>query len=320
MRAIVSVIIAVYNDMHRIGQAIESVLAQTEQRWELIVVDDASNDETQKVVARYVACDSRVRYLRMDQNAGPSRCRNRGFAASEGDWLAVLDSDDIFARTRLADLLATGERQDADIVVDNLLLCPDGEPQQVMIPAAVLSKPRQMFFLEFMDECIWSKTVKRSAYVFMKPMFRKTFLQRTKIAYDPDCRNGEDFILYIDCFLAGAKWWLIPEPGYHYAIQDASLTTSIRTEDRGLMTAKLEAALASPQVEGDRALRTITRRHFRITASDYYFRSFRAAIKARDPRALKKVLFVSNVSAFYLATKLAAHVPVFIKWRIGFRS
>ena len=93
----ISVVIAVYNGGSTIRRAIESVLAQTYQAHELIVVDDGSTDDTAAVVAEF---GDRVRYLHQS-NAGVSAARNAGAAAATGDWLAFLDADDWYYPDRL---------------------------------------------------------------------------------------------------------------------------------------------------------------------------------------------------------------------------
>lgn len=96
----VSVVIPTYNNARYIWQAIDSVLGQTFQSFELIVVDDGSNDDTADCVARYG--DPRVRYLYNDRQLGIAGARNRGVAAAHGEYTAALDSDDIAEPTRLA--------------------------------------------------------------------------------------------------------------------------------------------------------------------------------------------------------------------------
>ena len=93
----ISVVIAVYNGGATIRCAIQSVLAQTYQAHELIVVDDGSTDDTAAVVAEF---GGRVKYLHQ-RNAGVSAARNAGAAAATGEWLAFLDADDWYYPDRL---------------------------------------------------------------------------------------------------------------------------------------------------------------------------------------------------------------------------
>ena len=87
----VSVIIPTYNRADLIGETIESVLKQTFDDFEIIIVDDGSTDATGEVVRKF---DGPIKYLYQD-NRGRSCARNRGFEASSGDYVCFLDSDDV---------------------------------------------------------------------------------------------------------------------------------------------------------------------------------------------------------------------------------
>jgi len=90
----VSVIIPTYNRAHLVARAIQSVLDQTYQDFELIIVDDGSTDNTEEVIKGFQQKDSRIIYLEHDQNKGGSAARNTGIKASRGEYIAFLDSDD----------------------------------------------------------------------------------------------------------------------------------------------------------------------------------------------------------------------------------
>lgn len=91
---LVSVIIPTYNRQAYLPAAIDSVLAQTHSDLELIVVDDGSEDDTAIVVQGHAQKDRRVRYLRHGSRKGAQAARNTGIRASQGRWIAFLDSDD----------------------------------------------------------------------------------------------------------------------------------------------------------------------------------------------------------------------------------
>ncbi len=101
---LVSVIIPAYNRRDSIGRAIDSVLAQTLTDFELIVVDDASTDDTVAVVAAYT--DPRMRLIRRDANGRAAAARNTGIRAATGRYVAFLDSDDSWTPDKLEIQLA----------------------------------------------------------------------------------------------------------------------------------------------------------------------------------------------------------------------
>lgn len=100
MNDMVSVIMPSYNTAKYIAQSIESVMMQTYKNWELIIVDDASTDETENVVAPYLA-DKRIRYLKNEVNSGVAVSRNYAIRQAKGKWIAFLDSDDLWLPTKL---------------------------------------------------------------------------------------------------------------------------------------------------------------------------------------------------------------------------
>ncbi len=91
---LVSVIMPAYNRAHLIEEAIASVQNQSYQNWELIVVDDNSTDNTAEVVAKIN--EKRLRLIRRSENGGQCRARNDGLEAAKGQWLAYLDTDDLW--------------------------------------------------------------------------------------------------------------------------------------------------------------------------------------------------------------------------------
>lgn len=104
----VSVVLPTYNCADHLGPAIESVLAQTYEDFELLVVDDASTDATAEVVARFQG-DARVRHLRHEVNRGPSAARNTGIHAATGELIAFIDADDHWAPGKLEAQVAAME-------------------------------------------------------------------------------------------------------------------------------------------------------------------------------------------------------------------
>ncbi|MES2971089.1 MAG: glycosyltransferase family 2 protein [Patescibacteria group bacterium] len=89
---LISVILPTYNRAHTISKAVQSVLEQTYQKWELIIVDDGSTDNTKEIVGSIN--DSRIHYY-YKANGGPSKARNYGISKSKGKWIIYLDSDDL---------------------------------------------------------------------------------------------------------------------------------------------------------------------------------------------------------------------------------
>jgi glycosyltransferase involved in cell wall biosynthesis len=95
----VSIVIPTLNRAHLVTRAIKSVLNQTYQFFEIIVVDDGSEDETEKVVQR--CGNKKIKYIKHQKTMGPGAARNTGIDVSNGDYIAFLDSDDEWLPTKL---------------------------------------------------------------------------------------------------------------------------------------------------------------------------------------------------------------------------
>jgi glycosyltransferase involved in cell wall biosynthesis len=91
---LISVIMPAYNEEKFIGEAIESVRAQTYSNWELIIVDDASKDKTMEIIEQYVSTDSRIKLHRFSVNQGACTALNQGFKEARGEYICWLSADD----------------------------------------------------------------------------------------------------------------------------------------------------------------------------------------------------------------------------------
>lgn len=111
----VSVIIPTYNRAHLVGRAIRSVLDQTYQDFELIVVDDGSTDNTYEMVKGFN--DPRIRYIRHEQNKGSAAARNTGINATQGKYMAFQDSDDEWLPEKLEKQMRIFEKAPAQVGV-----------------------------------------------------------------------------------------------------------------------------------------------------------------------------------------------------------
>ena len=101
IEGLVSIITSLYNSEAYIAKTIESVLAQTYTNWEMVITDDGSIDETTSIVDSYAANDPRIRLFRLDKNGGPGISRNNSIKNARGQYIAFLDSDDVWFPTKL---------------------------------------------------------------------------------------------------------------------------------------------------------------------------------------------------------------------------
>lgn len=96
---LVSIVVPVHNAERFVGEAIESVLAQTYPDWELILVDDGSTDNSANVIKKYKS--NKVKIASLAKNAGAAKARNRGISEAKGRYLCFLDADDLWTPEKL---------------------------------------------------------------------------------------------------------------------------------------------------------------------------------------------------------------------------
>ncbi|MDQ0196268.1 glycosyltransferase family 2 protein [Paenibacillus wynnii] len=114
--SLISIIMPAYNSGKYIEEAIISVISQSYQCWELIVIDDSSMDNTVKIVEDLASKDSRIHLHENKSNQGVSASRNRGISLASSEWIAFLDSDDMWDRFKLEKQIGLVEESNAEFV------------------------------------------------------------------------------------------------------------------------------------------------------------------------------------------------------------
>ena len=141
----ISVVVPAFNHERFIGEALESVRRQTFEDFEAVIVDDGSTDGTAEIAQAVARKDPRFRVHRQ-ANAGSHAAINRAIALAQGDWIAILNSDDRFAPGRLARLLDEAQQGALFIVTDVCLIDAQGieivDPNHWWLKSAALFRSR----------------------------------------------------------------------------------------------------------------------------------------------------------------------------------
>jgi glycosyltransferase involved in cell wall biosynthesis len=125
---LISIIIPTYNRAHYLKDTLESIINQTYENWECIIIDDGSTDNTKEFILDYLKRDSRISYTTRPSSLpkGANSCRNFGFELSKGDFIKWFDSDDIMSPEHLEILMETLLFNKADFVVGDTENFEDG--------------------------------------------------------------------------------------------------------------------------------------------------------------------------------------------------
>lgn len=281
----VAVIISAFNSAATVCRSVKSALAQAEVA-ECIVVDDASQDATSAAAREADDGSGRLNVVRLSQNSGPAAARNLAIETCRSDLICVLDADDYFVDGRLARLLNIAT--EFDFIADNILIVPEEcdspsavSQRQLVFERAGSTTLQQLDLQSFVRGNISRRGQPRSELGFLKPVMRRSFLKTHGISYQPQLRLGEDYALYIEALLAGARFFLAGLCGYVAIERRNSLSSSHSASDLSNLVDFDRKCLKNDQLgQGER---DVLRRHLR---SVYANAEFRHVLQVRAERGL----------------------------------
>ncbi len=200
---LVSIIIPAYNSEKYILETLESIASQSYSNWEIIVVDDCSSDRTEEEVKNFsksfISCD--IRYVKSEQNQGVSATRNSAILLATGEYIAFLDSDDIWSEHHLLLGIQTLEKQDADILYS---------PVQTFDAIS----HRELVCERHSEENLEKFPI--SLFIHDVPIYPSTIIARKSIfaqvgLFDTSLRTSEDIDFFIRVAAAGYKFFYLDE-------------------------------------------------------------------------------------------------------------
>jgi succinoglycan biosynthesis protein ExoO len=262
MAPVVTVVMANYNGARHLADAVASAQRQTLVDWELILVDDASTDDSLALALVLAEADPRIKVLAQARNRGPAAARNRALAAARGAWIAVVDSDDVMLPDRLQRLLARAEAENAQIVADDQLVCrADLSGGRPFIGDATARRLAKLDLATFIDS---SRLYSRLPDLgFLKPLVRADLITRSGLRYDESLRVGEDFHFLVALLAAGGRLRLEPAPLYLYRKHGASISHRFKPEVLAALIAadeRIKARLLDRDLGDPDAARAMSRR------------------------------------------------------------
>ncbi|MFS2124678.1 glycosyltransferase [Pseudomonas sp. Pseusp97] len=215
----VSVFIPSYNYRRYLGEAIDSILAQTWEDWELVIVDDASSDGSQELIAQYVArYPQKIRAYYLEQNVGQSRCSRIGLGHCRGRYVSILASDDVATPQRLTQGVALLEQR-PDIAAAFSKALPIGDQGQVLEIDPVFNKPIASMRLELLNGNFLCGT---------SIIARRELLTRQN-SWNAELRAVEDYDLWVR-LLAEHELVRVDEVWVKYRLHDSNLSSITNLE------------------------------------------------------------------------------------------
>ncbi|MBQ7477239.1 MAG: glycosyltransferase family 2 protein [Selenomonadaceae bacterium] len=260
----ISVIVAMYNTAPYVGKCLNSLLGQTMQDFEVIVVDDFSSDNSVEVVNEIAPkFEGRLKLIRLKKNSGfPGLPRNTAMGSARGKYITFLDSDDFFADKALAEIYSVAEEMDADVIHCEKYLEYHAEKNQAVIKTFQRGEVVKEPTLETED--IVQRVEKfinfRILWWACNKLFRRDFLVKNNIQF-PNITAWEDLVFAFTCLLRAEKYVRVPNANYFYRIRNDSLSHKGRDAFEmtsnliGSMKALDRAMEKTPSIAGNAKIR-----------------------------------------------------------------
>ncbi len=201
---LVSIIMPAYNAERFISKAIESVLEQTYQNWELLIIDDASTDATPAIIGEYAARSERIKVHRQKRNQGVAVARNVGLELAGGELIAFLDADDIWQQEKLTiqNKIFDQNKKNICATAYNIIDANDDFVKERRIP-------------EVSD---FEGLLRDNTVIFSSSMFRHRILENVR--FDPNYYH-EDFVFLLELLRRGERVYGLNEVLVQYRVQKA---------------------------------------------------------------------------------------------------
>ncbi|MGZ3863965.1 MAG: glycosyltransferase [Bacteroidia bacterium] len=234
-KSLVSIVIPCYNAAQYIGQSIESVLNQTYKNLEIIIINDGSTDESELSITKYLPLDNRIKYF-TQANQGVSATRNRGIEMAKGEFIAFLDSDDVW------------EPENIEVKIDALT----HDKNLYWVFSDVYLADEYLNRTEILEgiapENILNSLLLRKGEVIHAPsgiVLKKECLSKTGIRFDPKATPTEDLDLCVQISAAGYSGKHIPTPLWTYRVLKSSLSRNLNRLESGNLLIMEKAAKAN---------------------------------------------------------------------------
>jgi len=296
---LVTVIMPVYNGANYIGEAIDSVLSQSYRKFELVIVDDGSTDNTKEVISRYK--DERINYI-YKENGGPSSARNCAIRKTKGQYIMPLDSDDMMAPNFITLHLQEFEKYpETDLVYcDVLLIDGDGKPIKVM------NKP------EYQDRRHLIKDLFRQGHpvIPFRLGIRKRVFDKIGL-YDETLMIGEDYDMMRRFVKAGLKAHHLSEALHLRRVQSNSLSRNFTAENAKLhfevvkrFTDTFTYDELFPDVDWNKIAPEMRQMHAKCLAAVTYLAIGGAYVKSSSSAIYAKIAFEQACSELRSSLKM----------------
>lgn len=205
---LVSIIMPSWNTARFIGESIQCVINQTYPNWELLIVDDCSTDNSDELVKPYLH-DKRIRYFKNEKNSGAALARNKAMREAQGEWIAFLDSDDLWMSQKL-------EKQITFMTENGYVFSyheyekidEEGKPMNIYVSGPDVVNKRTMYHYDYIGQLTMMYSVKEFGLIQIK-----------------DIKKNNDYAIRLQLYKKdGAQCYILKENLAKYRVRKKSIS------------------------------------------------------------------------------------------------
>ncbi len=211
----ISFIVPIYNAKSYLHECVTSLIGQTHNEIEVLLVDDGSNDGSGDICDQFNKIDSRVRVFHIN-NSGVSVARNLGIEKSFGRWISFVDADDFLDPNFAKDMLLAAENSNSDIIVSNYILYTENKSiEQYFFPRCKQFEGDDIYKYLIIDSVLGSKT-KTNIGVPWGKLYRRDFVTGGGISFKPGLKRMQDALFNVYAFNSADSVYFLDKCLYHY--------------------------------------------------------------------------------------------------------
>ncbi len=223
MDNLISVIVPIYNVERYLRKCIDSIMSQTYQNLQILLIDDGSSDQSGNICEEYARLDRRIEVVHK-KNGGPASARKTGIALARGEYVSFVDADDYIDAELYQRLLEDILVSDADIVHSGCIIENNGlirKNNKYKTGIYDLADSHAEFIKTYILKM--NSNVHMDHNVFSK-LFKTDLVKVSDEIVPASQKRGEDLLLVCSCILNSNKVFLDTRAGYHYVMRDNSIT------------------------------------------------------------------------------------------------
>ncbi|HLS31162.1 MAG TPA: glycosyltransferase family 2 protein, partial [Flavobacteriaceae bacterium] len=210
----------VYQEEQGLKKCLDSILSQTFQDFEIILINDGSTDKSGDICEEYVAAHKNIKVFHQE-NKGPSAARNKGIDEANGQYITFIDADDFVEPKYLESFFLLEKEPKETVVMQGIILHrPKNEKKIRKLPLGIYDSN------EFSNLFYSLRLISTWPYAVCK-LYNRKIIEEKSIKFVEDLKYGEDLLFFLDYFQFIEKMILIDQCNYHYLYTPKSLSWTL---------------------------------------------------------------------------------------------